>query len=136
VSDTPTAFKYSNEEQVNEQEKRKRGARGAMIVGRIIGWLLIVAAVAVLVRDALAWIDGGSFALIAAGELWFRLHQDSLQIAEPAIARHIPYIGPWLWHPVISTILTWPAVLVIGVPGLVLSWAFRPRPKRTGMFKG
>jgi hypothetical protein len=107
-----------------------------MIVGRVIGWILIVAAVAVLVRDIIAWIDTGNFALIAAGQLWFNLHQDSLQIAEPAISRHIPLIGPWLWHPVISTILTWPAVLVFAVPGILLARAFRRRHKKTGMFKG
>ena len=105
-----------------------------MIVGRIIGWIFLIAALAVLARDALASIDAGSLSLIAAGELWFTLHQTSLQVAEPAIARHIPVIGPWLWHPVISTMLTWPALFVFGVPGLALTWLFRTRRRKTGMF--
>jgi hypothetical protein len=105
-----------------------------MIVGRIIGWIFLIAALAVLARDVLASIDAGSLSLIATGELWFTLHQTSLQVAEPAIARHIPVIGPWLWHPVISTILTWPALFVFGVPGLLLSWLFRTRRRKTGMF--
>jgi len=106
-----------------------------MIVGRLIGWIFLIAALAVLARDALASIDAGSLSLIAAGELWFSLHQTSLQVAEPAIARHIPVIGPWLWHPVISTLLTWPALFVLGAPGLLLAWAFRTRRRKTGMFK-
>tara|TARA_R110002072_G_scaffold226299_2_gene383268 strand:- start:64 stop:387 length:324 start_codon:yes stop_codon:yes gene_type:complete len=105
-----------------------------MIVGRVIGWIFLIAALAVLARDVLASIDAGALSLIAAGELWFTLHQTSLQVAEPAIARHIPVIGPWLWHPVISTLLTWPALFVFGVPGLVLTWAFRRRRRKTGMF--
>jgi len=106
-----------------------------MIVGRIIGWIFLIAALAVLVRDVLASIDAGAITLIAAGELWFHLHQTSLQVAEPAIARHVPIIGPWLWHPVIYTLLTWPALFVFAVPGLLLSWLFRPRRRKTGMFK-
>ncbi len=132
MSDANSAVKYDD---ANKKEKRKREAPKAMIVGRIIGWIFLIVAVAVLVRDVMASIDAGSLTLIAAGELWFRLHQDSLQLAEPAIARHIPFIGPWLWHPVISTILTWPALLVFGVPGLVLTWLFRRRAPKTGMFR-
>ena len=132
MSDAPTAVNIGPEP---KQEKRKRGARRAMIVGRIIGWILLIAALAVLARDILASIDAGAITLIAAGELWFHLHQTSLQVAEPAIARHIPVIGPWLWHPVISTLLTWPALFVFAVPGLLLAWLFRPRRRKTGMFK-
>jgi len=106
-----------------------------MIIGRILGWLFIVAALTVLVRDVLASADPGAITLITAGELWFHLHQTSLQVAEPAIARHVPVIGPWLWHPVISTLLTWPALFVFAVPGLLLSWLFRPRRRKTGIFK-
>ena len=106
-----------------------------MRVGRITGWILVIAAVAILARDVLASIDTGALSLIAAGELWFNIHQTSLQVAEPAIARHVPVIGPWLWHPVISTILTWSATLVLGVPGLLLIWLFRKRHRKDGMFR-
>ena len=132
MSDTQTAVNYVERP---KQEKRKRGAHRAMIVGRVIGWILLFAALAVLARDVIASVDAGSLTLIAAGELWFNLHQTSLQVAEPAIARHIPVIGPWLWHPVISTLLTWPALFVLGVPGLVLAWLSRSRRRRGGMFK-
>ena len=37
--------------------------------------------------------------------------------------------------PVIYTLLTWPALFVFAVPGLLLSWLFRPRRRKTGMFK-
>lgn len=101
-----------------------------MIVGRILGWILVTLAVAIFLRDILASIDSGTLAMISAGELWFDLHQTSLQIAEPAVARHIPVIGPWLWHPVISTILTWPATAVLGAPGMILARLCRKRPRK------
>ena len=37
--------------------------------------------------------------------------------------------------PVISTILTWPATFVFGVPGLVLLWLCRRRHRKDGMFR-
>ncbi|NKB50573.1 MAG: hypothetical protein GKS02_14545 [Alphaproteobacteria bacterium] len=82
-----------------------------------------------MARDLLGLINDGTFAPVAAGELWFSLHQGSLMLAEPVVSRYIPLIGPWLWHPVISTTLTWPAFLVVGVPGLILSYVFRRRPR-------
>ncbi|HCP00427.1 MAG: hypothetical protein CL573_09975 [Alphaproteobacteria bacterium] len=105
-----------------------------MIIGRIIGWLFLIAALAVLARDLLTSIGAGSISLIATGELWFHLHQTSLQIAEPAIARHIPRIGPWLWHPIISTLLTWPALFVLSAPGFMLCWLFRIRRRTKQVF--
>ena len=132
MSDTPTAVKYDAE---NKQQNQKRRTHPVMVVGRVIGWIFLIVAIAILVRDALASIDAGTLSLIAAGELWFSLHPTSLQVAEPAIARHVPVIGPWLWHPVISTLLTWPALFVTGVPGVLLVWLFRRRPPKGGMFR-
>ena len=129
MSDAQTAVKYEDE---NKQENRKRGAQGAMIVGRVIGWIFLIAAVAVLVRDVAAWITSGDLVLIAAGELWFTLDNGSLNLI-PAVTPR--YVLPSLWDPVIVTILLWPAVLVLGVPGLVLSWLFRRRPRKTGIFR-
>ena len=106
-----------------------------MIILRIFGWILVIAAAVIFARDIMASLDAGAMSLMAAGGLWFRLHQTSLQVAEPAIARHIPVIGPWLWHPVISTILTWPATAVIGVPGILLVRLARRRTRKEGMFR-
>jgi len=128
VPDAPTAVSIVPEP---EQEKRKRGARRAMIVGRIIGWIFLIAALAVLARDVLASIDAGSLSLIAAGELWFSLHNGSLNLIQAVTQR---YVLPSLWDPVMVTILLWPAVLVLGVPGILLTWLFRTRRRKTGMF--
>ena len=100
------------------------------IVLGIIGWLLVAGAAVMAVREAMMWAQSGAWTPIAAGQLWFDIHKDSLQLVQPAIER---YILPALWDPVILTVLQWPAWAVLGAPGLVLAlWAGRrrrPKPK-------
>ncbi|MGE0257047.1 MAG: hypothetical protein AB7N54_04840 [Alphaproteobacteria bacterium] len=104
-----------------------------MIVGRTIGYVLLLAAVAAFAYDAAAWYDTGAFAPQAAGELWFRVHHASLNLAQAVIQR---YVDARLWDPVIVTVLLWPAFAVLGVPGLLLAWLFRRRrPPPKGMFR-
>ncbi len=91
---------------------------------RLIGWLLVLAALALLAREAAGWWRAGDWQVVPAGKLWFDLHRTSLQLAQPAIERHV---WPFLWNPVILTVLQWPAWAVIGVPGLILALTRRPR---------
>jgi hypothetical protein len=98
-----------------------------MIVGRIVGWLLLIAAGVTLLADIIGWYHTGFFKLSAAGELWFRLDRGSLNLVQAVIQR---YVAAWLWDPVIQTVLQFYALLVLGVPGLVLVWAFRSREAR------
>ncbi len=91
---------------------------GAMkFLGRLLGWLLLLGALAALAYDLWRAWQSGSFELLSAGKLWFALHKNSLQLLEPALVRHV-----WepLWDPVMLTLLQWPAAAVLAVPGLVL----------------
>jgi len=81
-----------------------------------IGWILLALGAAILCYDLVKWMLSGTFEVIDAGLFWFSVHPDSLQLAEPAIARHI---HPFLWHPVMSSILLAPAFVVFGVPGVI-----------------
>jgi hypothetical protein len=98
-----------------------------MVIGRIIGWLLVLAALVVLGRDLIGWLDTHHLVFVPAGALWYQISPNTILLAQPAIQRHL---APWLWDPVIQTILLWPAVLVLGVPGLALLWLFQPRDRR------
>ncbi|MCR9074188.1 MAG: hypothetical protein NXI18_21165 [Alphaproteobacteria bacterium] len=75
------------------------------------GWMFAAVAAALLTRDLYAFFEDGAFRPLATGFVWYTLHPTSLQLAEAAVSR---YIGQFLWHPVISTILVWPAFAVFG----------------------
>ncbi len=91
-----------------------------MIVGRAIGWIFLLAGGAVLVRDLLVWIDTKHWAPIALGQLWYELNRSSLNFLQAVIQR---YIHPFLWDPIIvSILLSWAfaVLMVLGVLVLVL----------------
>ena len=73
-----------------------------------------------------------------AGQLWYELSPGSLQLTEAVIDRYIDpcalltFLGcdTFIWHPIIATILTWPAGLVLGLIGVILLLATSFRAKR------
>lgn len=93
---------------------------------RVVGWILLLIAAAFLGRDLVLLFEGAGWTPILAGQVWFWIHKDSLLLLQPAIER---YLWPPLWS-VIAEILTWPAWVVLGVPGLLLSLAGRRRRKK------
>src|SRR5271169_1418511 len=88
-----------------------------MIVGRVIGWIALLAGAAVLVRDLLVWIDTKHWAPIALGKLWYDLNRSSLNLVQAVVQR---YIHPFLWDPIIVTVLLWWAFAVLLVLGLLI----------------
>jgi hypothetical protein len=104
---------------------RKNGGRGAsMIVGRLIGWIAFLAGAAVLVWDLLVWIKTGHWAPIALGQLWYQLDRSSLNLVQAVTQR---YIHPFLWDPIIVSILLCWAFAVPMVLGVLLLAVFRKR---------
>jgi hypothetical protein len=95
-----------------------------MVIGRLIGWLFLLAALAALGRDLFDWYRTGAFAPLVVGQLWFDLHPASLNLVQAVIQR---YVAPWLWDPVITTVLFFWAFAALAVPGLLLLWLCRPR---------
>jgi len=93
-----------------------------MIVGRVIGWVAFLAGAAVLVRDGLVWIDTEHWAPIALGQLWYELNRSSLNLVQAVVQR---YIHPFLWDPIIVSILLSWAFAVLMVLGLLLLIIFR-----------
>lgn len=61
---------------------------------RALGWLLLFASIAVLVDDSITALQTGSFRLVAAGELWYRLDTGSLNLLQSITQR---YISIWAW---------------------------------------
>ena len=78
-------------------------------------------------------------ASVKLGNIWYGAHPNSLHVSEAIISRYIDPCGliialnctPFLWHPLIATLLGWPAGLV----GFVLTgilWFFGNPKRRDG----
>lgn len=92
---------------------------------RTIGWILLLLAIAALGADLLNWLQTGELEFQEFGRRWFQLHPASLNASQAGVQRHL---WPELWDG-IRWVLLQPAVLVFGVPGLVLALLFsRRRP--------
>ena len=98
-----------------------------MIAGRVIGWIIVLAGLSVLIRDAIAWLDTRIWAPIVLGQLWYEIDRPSLNFAQAVIQRHV---SPVLWDPVIVDILLCWAFAVLIVLGAAILLAFGKNPRR------
>src|ERR1700740_3493373 len=87
------------------------------MIGRLIGWIFFLAGSAVLARAGFGWIGPKHWAPIPLGQLWFALDHSSLNLVQAVVQR---YIHPFLWDPIIVTVLLWWAFAVLMVLGLVI----------------
>ncbi|WP_033070478.1 hypothetical protein [Thalassospira australica] len=94
---------------------------------RALGWVLLFASIAVLVDDSITALQTGSFRLVAAGELWYRLDAGSLNLLQSVIQR---YISVWIWDTVFVPVLLAPALVVLLVPSVILLLLTRKRKRQ------
>jgi hypothetical protein len=87
------------------------------MIRRLIGWIIFLAGLSVLVRDVLVWVDTKHWAPIALGQLWFDLSPSSLNLVQAVVQR---YIHPFLWDPIIVSVLLCWAFAVLMVFGLLI----------------
>ena len=83
------------------------------------GWFLILLALASVSAEH---IVRGSGIIVPAYDLWFAISAKHFTISQIRIER----ISISLWDPVLKTILLAPAWFLVGAPGVVLAWFFRP----------
>ena len=98
-----------------------------MLLGRLVGWLLMIAALVAEGRDLWGLWDTGQYHVSALGELWAQVNRNSLLLLQPAIQRHV---AVWVWDWVIFPVLQWPAALTLAIPAVLLIWACSPRDRR------
>ncbi|MGH7096510.1 MAG: hypothetical protein ACREE4_02480 [Stellaceae bacterium] len=76
-----------------------------MILGRLIGWVLFFAGLAVLAHDAVLWRESGHWMPILFGQLWYDVSAPSLNLAQVVVQR---YLWPPLWDgAIIRLLLCW-----------------------------
>ncbi len=98
-----------------------------MIVGRILGWILIVAAVVALVVEIFGSIVAGSYQFLVLAQVWAWISTNSLVGFQALVEKSI---DPWLWSSVILPVLITPAWIVLGIVGGLLAFLFRRRRRR------
>jgi len=91
---------------------------------RFLGFLILAGGFIALIYDGTKSIAGKSFVFTPVGQIWNNVHANSLLLLQPALERHV---SPFLWDPVMLTILTAPAWLVLGILGGILMLIGRKR---------
>jgi len=97
------------------------------MITRIIGALFILAAIAAAGVELVQWISSGAYKSVTLGGVWYMVHHASLNASQAGIQR---YVAPWLWDPVIISILVQPAWVIAGPIGTALLWLGWTRKKR------
>jgi hypothetical protein len=135
-------------EAANAKVFMRRGIRGPQpqppgaagdesMFGRVVAWFLIVVAGLVLAREAYMFLETGTYTPVAVAQLWYDIHRGSLNFVQTTLEQHL---HPFLWDPLLFTVLQWPATLVFGIPGIALLLSTRsPKKKkrkwRSGSFE-
>jgi len=89
-----------------------------MLILRVLGvWLMLLAIVALVYDGTRMLADNGALVFTSLGEHWYTIHPQSLNTAQAGIERHV---SPFLWDPVMTTVLLTPAWIVVGVLGALL----------------
>jgi hypothetical protein len=112
---------------VQDTTQTRIGRPAVIRFARAVGWVLVCLAVAALGYEVLLATAGGTWRMIAAGELWYALDPGSLNFAQAITQR---YLHPALWDPVLQSVLTWPAWSLLGGPGIALVVALSGRRSR------
>src|SRR5260370_26647805 len=108
-----------------------------MLIGRFIGWVLLLAGLLGLARDRVllgvgiglfSGLDTRHSAPIVLGELWYAIPPASLQLLQPAIQRHVhPALWDWVVQPML---LWWASAIFIGTGALLLALFHRHSVRR------
>lgn len=97
-----------------------------MVIFRLLGlWLILLAIIAFAV-DGTRSFAGNELQITPLGQHWYNIHPASLNTLQAAIERHV---HPFLWDPVLFTVLQWPSWLILAVLGFGLYWLARKRRK-------
>lgn len=92
---------------------------------RLIGYLAVAAGFVALVIDGARSIANAGLRFTPVGEVLSAVIQERYALMQPAIERNI---HPWLWDPVLLTVLRSPIALAALLLGFGLLWLGR-RPQ-------
>ena len=81
------------------------------MAARVVFWLLVVLAAGLAGRDGYRSIQTGKLVSTPLGEFWYTIDPGSLNLLQAVVER---YLHPYLWDPIIFTVLLAPSWAVFG----------------------
>lgn len=94
---------------------------------RFLGILIFAASFIALISDGVRSLAADRVLFTPLGQTWFSLHSGSLNLSQAVVQR---YVHPYVWDPMIQTVLLWPTFAVGGVVGILLMLAGSKRRDR------
>jgi hypothetical protein len=96
-----------------------------LLLSRILGvWLLLLAMVAAVIDATKSLGGGGTWVATPMLDEWTALSPESLAASKAAV---VAYTTPYVWDPVLTTIMHAPTWVVFGVLGIGLYWLGQKR---------
>ncbi len=90
----------------------------------MFGLLLVSIGIIGVVVDGTKSIAANALVLTPLGEAWYALSPETLNLSQAAVERHV---HPFLWDPIIQSVLLLPNWAVIGSLGFLLVLLTTPR---------
>ncbi|NJO54854.1 MAG: hypothetical protein HC829_08460 [Bacteroidales bacterium] len=84
---------------------------------RLVGFLLLAGGFAALVIDGTRSIAVSAVTVTRAGDAWYALSPSTLNLVQAATER---YAAPWLWDPMLVSLLFVPVFVLLGGAGFLL----------------
>ena len=101
-----------------------RGLNEGMKILFLLGWALLVGAFVSGAYENMARVQGAmGGAFLSAYDLWYTLWPGKLVVTQILVERHLHAA---LWEYLVVPLLSLPAWLLLGGPGVFLTWRFRP----------
>lgn len=103
-----------------------------MVIGRVLGWLFLAAALLAASAEIPVSVRAGQFTSLAFGQFWRDISYSSLENVEGWAQS----VLPWVWDPGMTTVLALPAWPLLLGCAAVLLYLFRshsPAPSRAPM---
>ena len=98
---------------------------------RLAGYLLLACTVVAFVADGSRSIAQSKLVVLPLGQFWSEFSPETLSLFEEVVQHNV---SPFLWDPVLQTLLTWPIWAVLGPFGLILLWLGAHRRRKTNVF--
>ena len=97
---------------------------------RLIGYLCVAAGFVALVIDGARSIANDGLRFTSVSDVLVAAVQERYQLIQPAIERNI---HPWLWDPLLLTVLRAPLAAAALLLGFALLWLGRRPPETIGI---